>query len=206
MLVTNASTVPWHVVGLDKERNALRIGCRWIDAESNKQLSGYDDRFDIPYDLPPGDTATVPAVLKTPAAPGNYTMQCDAVQELVHWFHDLGSPEGIAPVVVLDAGPPLRGSVDRADRDLIAGWAWEKARPNNPASVEIYDGDKLLATLPADVLRDDLKAAHIGNGAHSFAYPNPFGASALGMHTTHVRIAGKQFELPGSPKILTLAP
>ena len=62
------------------------------------------------------------------------------------------------------------GNHEGATCDGVYGWAWDRARPNEPISVDILDGDTLLATAPANQFRPDLQAAGLGNGYHSFSY------------------------------------
>lgn len=91
----------------------------------------------------------------------------------------------------------LDGSLDVADYQQIAGWAWDKSRPNEPVRVEIYDGPNRIASVTANLFRQDLLDARVGNGAHGFSY-RPFTSSQLsGTHTVRAFVSGK--ELVGSP-------
>jgi len=205
--VTNQSDVAWRARGLVNGKYAIRVGCRWLKSSAAESASseGYNDRFDLAYDLAPGDTYSMPANFTAPATPGDYTLECDAVQELVHWFHSMGSPVGKTPLVVTGYGPPMEGSLDRADNQRIEGWVWERDHPNSPVDVEIYEGETRLATIPADVFRPDLLAAHKGNGAHSFSYSNPKASKRAGVHRIRVLVFGTKSELPGSPKEFSVA-
>src|ERR1051325_8054506 len=60
------------------------------------------------------------------------------------------------------------GYLDRADCDLISGWAYDKNRPDTPLEVEIHDHNVLLTTATAATFRPDLLAAGKGNGRHCF--------------------------------------
>jgi hypothetical protein len=203
--VTNQSDVAWRARGLANGKYAIRVGCRWLNSDAGSaSIEGYNDRFDLAYDLAPGDTYSMPANLTTPATPGDYTLECDVVQELVHWFHSMGSPVGKTPLVVTGHGSPIEGSLDRADYQRIEGWVWERDHPNSPVEVEIYDGETRLATILAGVFRPDLLAAHKGNGAHSFSYSNPKASKRDGVHRIRVLVLGRKFELPGSPKEFTV--
>jgi hypothetical protein len=81
----------------------------------------------------------------------------------------------------------------------ITGWAWDKAHPDQPVEVEILDGLKVIATLPADAFRSDLAAAGVGTGKHSFVYPTPPRLRDGATHQIRVRIAGTSTYLSGSP-------
>jgi hypothetical protein len=201
--VTNESDVLWRAKGLSNEQYAMRIGCRWIDSDAPGPLPGYDNRFDFPYDVPPGDTASLVAALNSPSTPGSYTLECDAVQELVHWFASMGSPTGTLAVLVTGGeGPSVEGFLDFVGDERIAGWAWDKNHPNRPVQVEIYDGDERVATVSADVFRPDLLHANKGNGAHGFTYPNHRDIRNGKAHTVRVLVSGRNFELVGSPKTI----
>src|SRR5262249_2546476 len=91
----------------------------------------------------------------------------------------------------------IEGFLDLVDNQRIAGWAWDKSHPDALVQVEIYDGSKLIATVPAGVFRQDLRDAQKGTGAHAFTYPNPF-SNPGGAHTIRVLASGR--ELTGSPK------
>jgi len=200
--VTNESDVLWRAKGLPDDKYAMRVGCRWIDKEVPGPVHDYDNRFEFPYDVSPGDSALIVASLKAPPVPSSYGLECDAVQELVHWFAAMGSPTGMATVAVTGNGPALEGFLDRADDEAIAGWAWETDHPNRPVEVEIYDGEARLAIVRADVHRQDLQDARKGNGRHSFSYTPRFNPAGAKVHNIRARVAGKNFELTGSPKIL----
>jgi glycosyltransferase involved in cell wall biosynthesis len=67
-----------------------------------------------------------------------------------------------------ERGLTLRGSVDRASRQQIAGWAQDPARPDQPVSLLITVDGTLVARVLADRERADLRQAGIGQGRHGF--------------------------------------
>jgi hypothetical protein len=93
------------------------------------------------------------------------------------------------------------GFLDRADCSAITGWAWDRQQPDVPVKIDIYDGEVLLGTTPADGFRRDLLDSHVGNGRHSFDYFAPPHKLA-GAHTIHARISGMNRDLDLSPKHL----
>jgi hypothetical protein len=104
-----------------------------------------------------------------------------------------------------DGGPAVEtgeGSLDGVSGATITGWAWDSKRPDTPIAVDIYDGATLLATGRADLMREDLVQARIGNGEHGFIYPTPARLKDGKSHTIRVRISGADKELGGSPKAL----
>jgi hypothetical protein len=101
------------------------------------------------------------------------------------------------------AGAPYQGTLDRADCEAIAGWAMASNKPDVPVEVEIHDGKTLLATLTADVFREDLLKNKKGNGKHKFTFETPAGLRDGQPHEIHAKIVGTSFELKKSPKTIT---
>ncbi|MGE0126741.1 MAG: glycosyltransferase family 39 protein [Blastocatellales bacterium] len=98
------------------------------------------------------------------------------------------------------------GFLDIVNCETVQGWAWDANQPNCPINVDIYDGDKLLGTTRANLLRDDLAQAGIGNGKHAFKY---YISASVEMrlrdeqsHSIRAAIAGSNFTLGNSPKTL----
>ena len=78
-----------------------------------------------------------------------------------------------SPSPLKEGAKDIDGSLDVANGKIIGGWAYDRARPNAPVSVEIYDGTTLLLTVPADKFRGDLPGAKKENGPHCFFLPTP---------------------------------
>lgn len=97
------------------------------------------------------------------------------------------------------------GHHDSADCEGIGGWAWDEARPNTPIEVDIYDGERLLATVHADRFRAGLHKAGFGDGRHGFYYPLPAAVKDGATHVICVKIAGTEIELRGTRKVITCA-
>ena len=94
----------------------------------------------------------------------------------------------------------FRGHLDRADRELVEGWAQDTDDPDAPVPLSITIDGRLVATVLADAYRPDLEEAGIASGRHSFSFrlgPLPPAArSTLRIH----RDGGP--ELHGSPAAL----
>ena len=99
--------------------------------------------------------------------------------------------------------PLYQGYHDAAGCQSIGGWAWDKNQPNTSINVDIYDGSTLIATVPANVFRQDLLNAGIGNGAHGFNFTTPASLKNGLPHSILVRISGTQSGLSLSPKTIT---
>jgi hypothetical protein len=93
----------------------------------------------------------------------------------------------------------FEGSLDVADAESISGWAWDSNLPWPASKVDIYDGETLLATVPANKFREDLLKEGIGSGQHSFVYATPAELKDGKAHTIRVTISGTDEELTGSP-------
>jgi len=98
------------------------------------------------------------------------------------------------------------GNVEKMSCDGIFGWAWEPRQPNTPIQLDIYDGNRRLARVTANVFRQDLAKAGRGNGKHGFAYPLPAGLKNGRPHSMRVKVAGTNVVLRGSSKSITCMP
>jgi hypothetical protein len=111
-----------------------------------------------------------------------------------------------APGASASAGqPPIgyEGFQDDINCYNLIGWAWDAAHPNDPVKIEIYDGTALLATVTADLFRQDLVDARKGNGNHSFNYTLPAQLRDGKPHTIRARIAGTDVDLAHTSKAIT---
>jgi glycosyltransferase involved in cell wall biosynthesis len=99
----------------------------------------------------------------------------------------------------------LRGQVDLATRDRIAGWAQDAADPATPVALQILDNGLPIARVLANRGRADLVDAGIGNGRHAFDLVIPGGLSPLSRHVIQVQREADGAELPGSPAVIEAA-
>jgi len=67
----------------------------------------------------------------------------------------------------------VEGYFDGFNADVISGWALDTTKPANPVTVDLYDGDALLASVPAREFRQDLLDAQKGDGYHGFRFRSP---------------------------------
>ena len=63
---------------------------------------------------------------------------------------------------------PVEGYIEDVQDRRVIGWAWCRARPNDPVEVEIRVGDETLAAVRADRYRGDLAEAGLSEGRHAF--------------------------------------
>ncbi len=92
------------------------------------------------------------------------------------------------------------GYLDGVDCNQIWGWAWDRNNPNTPVNVDIYDGPTLIATVAANLFRQDLANAGKGNGFHSFNFPVPASMRDGKAHQISVNFAGSSNNLGSSPR------
>ena len=88
--------------------------------------------------------------------------------------------------------------------DVISGWVFDDARPDEPLTVAIECDGRVVAEVVADGFRPDLKAAGKGDGRHAFAfrYDPPTGAGVLS-----ARVVGRRWSIPnGGPAALDVSP
>jgi hypothetical protein len=92
------------------------------------------------------------------------------------------------------------GTLEAAECLVVNGWAWEPGAPGLAITVDIYDGDRRLATVPAYWFRWDLADAGIGTGRHAYFYMPPADLKDGRTHMIRARRSGSGVELAGSPK------
>jgi hypothetical protein len=100
----------------------------------------------------------------------------------------------------------FEGFLEHVSATEVIGWAVDRSRPGEPVEVEILDGDKPLATVKADLYREDLKRAGLSDGRHQFRFAVPASLRDGQSHPIHVRFAGTKAELNKSPKNLEAPP
>ena len=108
------------------------------------------------------------------------------------------------PPKIIEPAAPMRGTLDRAGRDRIAGWAWAPGS-HTPVALVVTDNGVPLIRLVANRHRADLVQAGIGSGRHGFDVAIPGSLSPLARHVIRVRREGDDAELPGSPTVIEAA-
>ena len=99
---------------------------------------------------------------------------------------------------------PLRGNVEIADRQFIAGWAMLESHPGVPVRLEVMVNGAVVAEVLAKQYRRDLEAAGIGDGRHAFRLQLPQLLDPYASHEIVVRRAVDGRELERCP--VTVAP
>jgi hypothetical protein len=109
------------------------------------------------------------------------------------------SPHVSRPELVIRGSLP-EGSLDAADCQAIAGWAWDAVRPDTPLDVHISVSNGKDLTTEASAFRQDLLAHGMGNGRHGFAISADRLGVGPGTWRVSASIAGTGRPLNGSPR------
>jgi len=118
--------------------------------------------------------------LRAPSTPGTYLEYFNLVEDGVVWFSDPGQGGPVdndleANIVVV---PGVRGNLDAAGCDAIAGWSQDQASPATAISVDLYfdapagTAGAAAQRILAGTSRSDLCTA-IGSCDHGFSVPVP---------------------------------
>jgi SAM-dependent methyltransferase len=119
--VTNTSTTTWPTGQL------LNVGNHWYRDDIAVQWD--DGRASVPCPLAPGESGQVMVQVTAPAAPGDYQLGVDVVQEHVAWWSNLGNRVVRQPVTV---GHPAKSSSQASGPASATGDAGD-AEPENAA-------------------------------------------------------------------------
>jgi hypothetical protein len=93
------------------------------------------------------------------------------------------------------SGGGYEGFLEKMSCDMLRGWAWDRSQPDRALTIELYDGDTLLKTVVADQFRQDLLAAHKGNGRHLFIDAPPPTLMDGKPHTIRAVVKGAGYAL-----------
>ena len=93
----------------------------------------------------------------------------------------------------------LRGYIDEAKANRIAGWVWDAQRPQQRIAIDVVAGETRIARVTANEFRADLAQAGIGDGRHAFAILLNQEMLPTGQSTLRLLDADTGAELPGSP-------
>ena len=96
-----------------------------------------------------------------------------------------------------------QGFMDAAGCGIISGWAWDANQPNATINVDILDGSTLIATVPANLYREDIRNAGIGNGFHGFSFTTPASLKNGVSHSIRTRFGGTATDLSMSPRTIS---
>jgi O-antigen biosynthesis protein len=98
--------------------------------------------------------------------------------------------------------PALRGLLEVANRQTIAGWAADPGTPGGPVELELRVNGQPAGRLCADRFREDLRQAGVGEGRHGFQIHLPRGLAGAGSHEISLHRAADGVPLHGSPRTI----
>ena len=103
------------------------------------------------------------------------------------------------------SNPYLRGVLDRADSQTVAGWAVDEAHPSARVELQLYIDDKFIADTAADQFRPDVhEAKRAEDDWHGFVFQTPrlqTGEHEARVYAVHSNGAGarRTLQLIGKP-------
>ncbi len=95
--ISNLGELPWKAA----DQAPVRLSYHWLDASGTSILFFEGDRTALAADVAPGESQQVSAYVLAPAAPGEYVLGWDLVQDQVAWFSTRGVPLGHTAVTVV---------------------------------------------------------------------------------------------------------
>ena len=100
--------------------------------------------------------------------------------------------------------PPRREEiVDTCDGHTIAGVVWNRARPAEQPTVDIYVDFAWVARVTANLYREDLRQRGMGDGRHAFTYAFAPDIRNGRAHTIEARLTVPGTYLRGTPAVIT---
>ena len=157
----------------------------------------------INFVISSGQTLDATFTMTAPTTPGVYNFQWQIYQDGgVGYFGQMSTNVAIG-VGVAPPPPPYQGFLDAAGCGVITGWGWDPTQPNTPVSVDVFDGTTLITTLAANLFREDIVNAGIGDGFHGFSFTVPLSLKNGTAHNIRVLFSGTSTELGNSPRVIT---
>jgi MYXO-CTERM domain-containing protein len=189
-----------------RDRTSAFADSTWLSPSRPSGVSG---------SVAPGASYKFTFDLHAPATPGTYLEYFNLVEDGVAWFSDEGGPVDSdleANIVVV---PGVRGSLDGAACDAIAGWAQDQASPDTAIYTDLYfdapagEPGSGSMRIVAGNARADLCTA-IGSCDHGFSVPVPAALLDGKAHTVYAYGIASDSEGPnelvgGAPKSFTCA-
>lgn len=148
-------------------------------------------------------TASTRQITGTPQTTGSYPLTYKASD----------GPNTVPVPLVLSVGSsttPVTGNfegfLEQVDCSLIRGWVWDRNKPNQPLTVEVFANGALIGTAKADAFRQDILAAGKGNGYHVYYFSTPNQVKTGQTFQISAKVQNSNYTLKWAPKPLTCAP
>jgi hypothetical protein len=92
------------IPALSSTENPFRLSWRFIGAQDLQPISSFDTRQDLAFDIPSHTSTLLTVELAPPAQAGTYLLEVTAVQELIAWFFDQGTPIAVSDQLLIVDG------------------------------------------------------------------------------------------------------
>jgi tetratricopeptide (TPR) repeat protein len=154
------------------------------------------------------ETAPAPPSVGEPVAPTQAAIETTAIEDGPADETSLAptpvpaSPESAAEPVSVPEVSGLQGRFEGVVNGEACGWVLDPLRPEMRIDVEVLCDGKLLGRTHADLEREDLIEATLGDGRHGFRFTLDNTLFDGQAHELSVRAAGAQLPLPGGPQWL----
>jgi hypothetical protein len=147
VMVKNISPVTWPSKPNAKNLHAVNLAYHWLDRKGRMAI--FDgERTPLPYDLKPGDSVTLKALIQPPEKAGSYTLEITLVQEGVAWFPEKGGAKLSIPVEVSAAAAGIPPG--KAEKTVVG-----RGQRGGPWSVQIASyPEKKIADESAKKMKD----------------------------------------------------
>jgi hypothetical protein len=139
--------------------------------------------------------------LRNPAALRPFDLEQIRLEALAPAAGDDGAAAGENGAAPAPVG--ARGFLEQVSPQVISGWAVRE--DGEPAHVELWDGPRLIATVPADATRADLAEQGVDDGRGGFALATPRELLDGRPHWIWASVAGGRDALRRSPLVLHAA-
>jgi hypothetical protein len=166
-----------------RDRASKFADSKWISTNRAAGVSG---------SVKPGSSYKFAFDLHAPSTLGTYKEYWNLVEDGVAWFsdHGQGGPTDTDLEANIDVVAGVRGNLDSATCDAIAGWTQDQASPDTAINVELYFDAPVGKTgagsieVPAGTSRTDLCTA-IKSCDHGFSVPVPGALEDGTAHTVY---------------------
>ncbi|MFD1139478.1 T9SS type A sorting domain-containing protein [Larkinella insperata] len=96
------------------------------------------------------------------------------------------------------------GRMEGLNCEIAVGWVWDRNNPNAALTVELLEGNTVLATAPANGYLDGLRNEAMGStGYYGFALPVPASLRDGKPHQLSTRVQASSYVLTNSPQNIT---
>lgn len=103
------------------------------------------------------------------------------------------------------AASPYQGYLEAVKGRTVVGWCWKVGSPGETVTVEVLDGETVVASGQAGHYREDLEAGGIGDGRHGFRIALPADLLDGREHRISVRGSGTSVPLANGAIAVTLS-